>query len=118
MNRTLISTFGLVIFATAPASILRSEVLKISAIRLWTYDETTRIAVEISGEFQYHVERLHNPERIFFDIHNAKPALTGKRGIAPADDKLVRRIRVAETEPDVTRIVIDLTGQAEFTASQ
>ena len=95
------------------------RLLKVSAIRFWTYEETTRIAVEISGEFTYHSERLHNPERVFFDIRNARLALRGKKpGITSVEDKLVKRIRIAETQPGVTRIVLDLTGPAEFTASQ
>ncbi len=117
MNRTLIPILGLVI-ATAATENLRAEALKVSAIRFWTYEETTRIAVEVSGEFEYHAERLHNPERVFFDIHNAKPVMTGRKALTQVDDKLVRRVRVAETQPGVTRIVIDLTNQAEFTASQ
>src|SRR4029079_2841983 len=82
-------------------------------------EQTTRIAIEISGEFQYRSERLHNPERVFFDIRNAKPALgNGKPGVTSVDDKLVKRIRLAETQPGETRIVLDLTGQSEMTASQ
>jgi N-acetylmuramoyl-L-alanine amidase len=118
MNRTLIPILGLAVLATAATETVRAETLKMSAIRFWTYEDTTRIAVEVSGEFQYHAERLHNPERVFFDIGNCKPALTGKKGITQVDDKLVRRIRVAETQPGKTRIVIDLAGSAEFTASQ
>jgi N-acetylmuramoyl-L-alanine amidase len=118
MNRGLIPIVGLAMLATAFSQNLRSEALKVSAIRFWTYEETTRIAVEISGEFQFRSERLHNPERVFFDIRNAKPALNGKKPITQVDDKLVKRIRVAETLPGVTRIVLDLNEQAEFTASQ
>jgi N-acetylmuramoyl-L-alanine amidase len=98
---------------------LRSEPVKVGAIRFWTFEETTRIAVEVSGDFEYHVERLHNPERIFFDIRYAQPALNGKKlGTTQVDDKLVKRIRVAETQPGVTRIVVDLNGEVDFTASQ
>ena len=75
MKRRLIPIVGLVMLAAASSGNLRSEALKVSAIRFWSYDETTRIAVDVSGEFQYHSERLHNPERVFFDIRNAKPAL-------------------------------------------
>src|SRR5689334_11519657 len=101
MNRKLIPILGLAVLATTAMQTVRAEALKVSAIRFWTYEETTRIAVEVSGEFQYHAERLHNPERVFFDIRNAKPALTGKKGITQVDDKLVKRIRVGETLPGV-----------------
>jgi N-acetylmuramoyl-L-alanine amidase len=118
MSGALIPTVGLVMLATAFNQALRSESLKVSDIRFWSYEETTRIAVELSGEFEYHVERLHSPERVFFDIRNAKPALNGKKSILTVEDKLVKRIRIAETQPGVTRIVIDLGAQVDYTASQ
>jgi hypothetical protein len=37
--------------------------------------DVTRVAIEVSGEFQYRSDRLHNPERIYFDILNARPHL-------------------------------------------
>jgi N-acetylmuramoyl-L-alanine amidase len=119
MNRGLFPIVGLAMLATAFSPNLRSEALRVSAIRFWTYEQTTRIAVEVSGEFQFRSDRLHSPERLFFDIHNAKPVLEGKKlSVTQVDDKLVRRIRVAETQPGVTRVVIDLTGEVEFTVSQ
>jgi N-acetylmuramoyl-L-alanine amidase len=105
-----------VLLAAAGQS-LRAEQLKVTAVRYWTFEATTRVAIELTNTFEYHVERLHNPERIFFDVP-AKLASTGAKPITNVDDKLVRRIRVAETKPGVTRIVLDLTGPAEYTASQ
>jgi N-acetylmuramoyl-L-alanine amidase len=107
------------VLATAFCQTPRPEPVRVNAIRFWTYEEATRIAVELSGEFTYRSERLYKPERIFFDIRNARPGVTGKtHGITNVDDKLVKRIRVAETQPGVTRLVLDLTGPVDFTASQ
>ena len=88
MTRMVIPIVGLATLAAVFNPALRAEPLKVNAIRFWTYEETTRIAVEVSGEFQYHSERLHNPERIFFDIRNAKPSLSKKPTITQVDDKL------------------------------
>ena len=96
-----------------------ADPLRVRAVRYWTFEENTRVAVEISGEFQYRFERLHNPERIFFDIRNSRPVLGGKGvGVTSVDDSLLKRIRVAETQPGVTRVVLDVAPQVEFTASQ
>ena len=38
--------------------------------------------------------------------------------IIPVGDALLKQIRVAETQPGVTRVVLDLEQTAEFTASQ
>ena len=119
MTRSEIPILGLAVLAAVFGQTLRADSVRVNAIRFWTYEEATRIAVEISGEFTYRSERLHNPERIFFDIRNSRPVLAVKKpGITSVEDKLIKRIRIAETLPGVTRIVLDLTGPAEVTASQ
>ncbi len=80
--------------------------------------ERTRIAIEVSGEFEYRSDRLHNPERVYYDILNARPRFDGKRLFTEdLDDQFVKRIRVAETTPGVTRIVFDLAGDTAVNAS-
>jgi N-acetylmuramoyl-L-alanine amidase len=92
----------------------------VTAVRHWSLPDTTRIAIEVSGDFQYRTERLHNPERVYYDILNARPHFEGKRLFRESfeKDKLVTGIRVAETTPGVTRVVLDLSGPVEATASQ
>src|ERR1035437_7628327 len=97
----------------------RVSLHSVTAIRNWSLAEVTRIAVEVSGDFHFRSDRLHNPERVYFDILGARPRIDDKRFWSKAiDDKLVQRVRVAETSPGTTRIVLDLAGPAEVTASQ
>lgn len=97
----------------------RSATRSVTAVRHWSKPETTRIAVEVTGSFEYRTERLHNPERIYFDILNARPRIDSRRIYSAAiADKLVSKIRVAETQPGVTRVVLDLTGAVDVTPSQ
>ena len=79
----------------------------------------TRVAIEVSSDFHYKSDHLENPQRLFFDIQGAKPAMIekGMRVIA-VGDALLKQIRIAETQPGVTRVVLDLEQHAEFTASQ
>jgi N-acetylmuramoyl-L-alanine amidase len=91
----------------------------VTAVRFWSLGDVTRIAVEVSGNFQYRWDRLENPDRLFFDIRDAKPEMVHKGIYAiPVNDARLKQIRVAETHPGVTRVVLDLEGYAEFTASQ
>jgi N-acetylmuramoyl-L-alanine amidase len=81
--------------------------------------DATRIAIEVSSEFQYRSDRLANPDRLFFDIKGAKPEMVRKgTHVIAVGDALLKQIRVAETQPGVTRVVLDLEQYAEFTASQ
>ena len=90
----------------------------VTAVRHWSLGSVTRVAVEVSGEFQYRTDRLHNPERVYYDILNSRPSFDGKRLYAEdVADPFVKRIRVAETAPGVTRVVLDLSAAAEAAAS-
>jgi N-acetylmuramoyl-L-alanine amidase len=96
-----------------------SEVRHVKAVRFWTLGDVTRIAIETDGDFRVHSDRLENPDRLFFDLIGTTPALGGKgiKVIAVAD-RLVQRIRVAETARNVTRVVLDMEGVAEATTSR
>lgn len=96
------------------------ELLGVTAVRFWSLGDVTRVAIETTDEFQYRSDRLANPDRLFFDIVGAKPRFGGKgMHVISVGDSLVRQIRVAETQPGTTRVVLDLQeGADEFVASQ
>ncbi|HEV8147015.1 MAG TPA: N-acetylmuramoyl-L-alanine amidase [Bryobacteraceae bacterium] len=99
--------------ATRPAS------SKVTAVRFWSLGDLTRVAIEVSGDFKFRSERLPNPERLVFDIQGARPVMVTKgMHVIPVNDALMKQIRVAETQPGVTRVVLDLEHLGEFTASQ
>jgi N-acetylmuramoyl-L-alanine amidase len=77
------------------------------------------VAIEISGEFRFRSDRLHNPERVYFDIQDARPLFGTRRVYSrDVDDRLLRRVRVAETTPGVARVVLDLADGVEVLSSK
>src|SRR6202051_2614148 len=93
-----------------------NETHHVKAVRFWTLGDITRIAVETDGAFQVRSARLENPDRLFFDLVGTQPSLGEKNlTVIPVSDHLVRQIRVAETQRNVTRIVLDLEGPAVAT---
>ena len=90
----------------------------VTGVRFWTLPETTRIAVETSGPFEFKTDRLANPDRIFFDIPGALRLGHKGMSVIPVNDQFLRQIRVAETQRGVTRIVLDLAAPAEANASR
>jgi N-acetylmuramoyl-L-alanine amidase len=90
----------------------------VTAVRHWCLGDVTRVAVEVTGDFHYRWDRLHNPERIYFDIVDARNALGGRYHAEDVADPAVKRIRVAETNPGTTRVVIDLAGDVHVTTTQ
>jgi N-acetylmuramoyl-L-alanine amidase len=93
--------------------------LSVTAVRHFVLQGATRVAIEVSGPFEFRSDRLHNPERVYYDILGAVPhVVKGPRMYSEAvDDKLLLRIRVAETAKNVTRVVLDLSDNVEPSSS-
>jgi N-acetylmuramoyl-L-alanine amidase len=97
----------------------RSALHSVTAVRHWSLNGVTRVAIEVSGDFQFRTDRLHNPERVYFDILDARPRMDSRRLYSEdLDDKLVKRIRAAETKPGLTRVVLELNAEVDATTSQ
>src|SRR5438874_1198814 len=116
MRQALISTL---LLASTGVVCLAQPQLEVTAVRFWTFAEVTRIAVETNGEFRFRSDKLYNPDRLFFDLLGTKPRM-GVKGVQTTvvADKLLKRIRVAETQPGMTRVVLDLESAVEYKASQ
>jgi N-acetylmuramoyl-L-alanine amidase len=96
-----------------------SENGKVTAVRFWSLGDVTRVAVEVSSDFTFKYNRLTDPERLFFDLSGTVPRLSERAmHTIPVNDSLLRQIRVAEKEPGVTRIVLDMAKAALVTPSQ
>jgi N-acetylmuramoyl-L-alanine amidase len=114
----LVTTFA-ILAGTLAGQSARPTLLSVTAVRHWSLPDVTRIAVEVSGEFQIRTDRLHNPERVYYDILASRPHIDSRRLYdEQVDDRYVKSIRVRENTIGVTRIVLDLTGAVEATSSQ
>lgn len=96
----------------------QSAIHRVSAVRHWSLRDVTRVAVEVSGPFQFRTERLHNPDRVYYDILRSHVHIDSRPFyVETVNDDLLQRIRVAQTSPDTTRVVLDLAGNVNATAS-
>ena len=89
----------------------RAPMHAVTAVRHWSVGDVTRVAIEVSGEIQFRSDRLHNPERIYFDILSTRPRFERRVYAEDVTDKLLKRVRIAETTPGVTRVVLELGGE-------
>lgn len=118
MRSRILSLAGLTLLSLP--SQLPAAGLSITAVRFWSLGEVTRIAIETDGAFKFRSEKLAKPQRIFFDLEGARPRL-GNKGVhtIAVHDPRLKQIRVAENQPGLTRIVLDLEDVAvEITTSQ
>src|SRR5689334_6910162 len=113
MKLVAIALFAAVVFAQS------SRESSVTAVRTWSTAEATRVAIEVSGPFEFRYDRLRDPFRVYFDIKGASPRIDGRRVWSRmVTDRLVTRIRVAETTPGITRVVVDVNGPVEVIPSQ
>src|SRR4030088_3473120 len=91
----------------------------VTAVRFWSMSDTTRVVIETTDEFEFRSDHVPNPDRLFFDLLGTKLRMGGRgQQTIPVNDKLLKQIRVAETQRTVTRVVFDLEMGVEFSASQ
>src|SRR5258708_39677112 len=92
------------------------ETHHVTAVRFWSLGDVTRIAVETDGQFVVHSDRLDNPIRLFYDLVGTKPTLGSKAmTLIPVSDKLLRPIRVPQTQRHGTPLVLDLVAMSQAT---
>jgi N-acetylmuramoyl-L-alanine amidase len=113
-------TAALLAFAFLSAAQTDREPLhSITAVRHWSQGSVTRVAVEVTGDFVFRTDRLHNPERVYFDILRAVPHINSRRSYTEnLDDPVLKRVRIAETQPGITRVVLDLGDGIDVHTSQ
>jgi N-acetylmuramoyl-L-alanine amidase len=87
---------------------------RVTGVRHWSTPDYTRIAIDLEAEVKYEAGRIGNPDRIFFDLYNTKvaPALVGKT--FEVQDGLLRKVRVAQNQMGVSRVVLEVNGVADY----
>lgn len=79
--------------------------------------DSTRVLIDLEDTVQYSSARIRNPDRIFFDLHTARltPELTHSN--IHIEGSLLTAVRVAQNQVGVVRVVLDVTGVKDYTAS-
>lgn len=90
----------------------------IGSIHYWSDDNSTTVTVSLPGLVLFAAHRLTGPDRVYFDLQGAPlpAALHGKLIQVPLTETFVRRIRIAERGPGITRVVLDTTRSCDYSA--
>ena len=86
-----------------------------SHVRIWNSDNYTRIIIELGGRAKYQAARISDPDRIYFDIENAK--LSNELLHQPIDvpsGSYLKAVRVAQNRSDVVRVVLDVAKVKDY----
>src|SRR6266851_3686265 len=93
------------------------EIPRVRRIRAAAGGDATRVTIDLEDSVQYTSGRIANPERIFFDLHAARLTPEVARGNVHVDGGLLTAVRVAQNHGGVVRVVLDVNGVKEYSAS-
>jgi N-acetylmuramoyl-L-alanine amidase len=90
---------------------------EVTSIRHWTSGNVSNVVVDLQDQVPYEAHRLSGPDRIYFDLHDASLNTTlGGKAIA-VGDPVLSRVRAAQLNAGVVRVVLDTTASSTFSVS-
>src|SRR6266852_3442497 len=93
------------------------EIPRVRRIRAAANGDATRVTIDLEDSVQYTSGRIANPDRIFFDLHAARLTPDVARGNIRVEGGLLTAVRVAQNHNGVVRVVLDVNGVKDYTAS-
>jgi N-acetylmuramoyl-L-alanine amidase len=83
-------------------------------IRHWSGKAYTRVVIDLDKEVRYKYQTLSKPSRIYFDLLNSKLSSNLKKKSFPVKDEFLQKIRVAQNQKDVVRVVLDFATISDY----
>jgi N-acetylmuramoyl-L-alanine amidase len=79
--------------------------------------DSTKVEIDLDGAVQYTSGRIANPDRIFFDLQAARLPPQVVHNILKPAGTVLSAVRVAQSRSGVVRVVLDVNGVADYSAS-
>ena len=76
-----------------------------------------QVVILLDKAAPYRAAPLHDPERVYVDIENARPSLRSPAIVGSAGAALIAKVVVGEHEPGTTRVVVHLRQACQFTVT-
>jgi hypothetical protein len=93
-------------------SVVGTTVAAVSCVAMTQDTQRTAIRIEGSGRLEVQATRIQNPERLALDFAGAR--LKVLKTSIPGVSAPVRGVRMGQFQPDVARVVIDLTTSVPY----
>jgi N-acetylmuramoyl-L-alanine amidase len=86
-------------------------------VRYWMADGRAMVTIALDKKVTYSSLRLHDPERVYFDLPGLEFGAPRDR-VFTINDSMLQRVRIGRSPTGVTRSVFDLTRPLEYTARE
>ncbi|MEA3454745.1 MAG: N-acetylmuramoyl-L-alanine amidase family protein, partial [Candidatus Caldatribacteriota bacterium] len=96
---------------TLSINTIRPYLLK---VRSYSHPDKTRVVIDLSEKTEFRADKLINPDRIFIDIMGSIAKLESTSKQIKIDDGVVKTVRTAQFNQEITRVVFDLYQEARY----
>jgi N-acetylmuramoyl-L-alanine amidase len=101
----------------ASSSAKTERLVRVKDVQYWSMPDYTRVSIDLEQDVEFESQRIDHPNRIFFDLKNARLASHLSGQSFDVEDGLVKKLRVAQYRPGRARIVIETENHAAYNAS-
>jgi len=88
----------------------------VQKIRYWSGGAYTRIVIEQNKSVAFQAYELKNPDRLVFDLLNARLDAGVDKDPLPVHDGILKQVRASQYAPDTVRVVLDLESLKNYVA--
>ena len=78
---------------------------------------SAEVIIQMEDSVEYSSGRIANPDRIYFDLHAAKLSPSVAHGNVAVSGELLTKVRVAQNQSGVVRVVLDVNGVQDYAAA-
>ncbi|MEE8564287.1 MAG: N-acetylmuramoyl-L-alanine amidase [Atribacterota bacterium] len=83
-------------------------------VRSYSHPDKTRVVIDLSEKTEFRADKLINPDRIFIDIMGSIAKLGDTSKQIKIDDAVVKTVRTAQFNEEITRVVFDLYQETRY----
>jgi len=83
-------------------------------VRSYSHPDKTRVVIDLSEKTEFRADKLINPDRIFIDIMGSIVKLEDTSKQIKIDDGVIKTVRTAQFNQEITRVVFDLYQEAKY----
>ncbi|MBI2567187.1 MAG: N-acetylmuramoyl-L-alanine amidase [Candidatus Schekmanbacteria bacterium] len=79
----------------------------VTDLRFRSTKQYTRIVIDVTDRIEVRTAQLTSPDRIYFDLLGTRVDVALHNRSFPVGDGLLRAVRIAQNQPEVSRVVLD-----------
>ncbi len=83
-----------------------------------TAPDFTRVTIETNGYVSYSIQRLQEPDRVFFDLEHVILPRHLLNAAVSIEDPRLKQIRMGQNQPSKARIVLDLQKNTDYSITE